>query len=986
METEPVDRDGIPMALVKHALIDTHSFTLLGVDMTCLKVDALIGSELARKCYLMTTISLLYKYKIDLLGMIWCFNPTTDAGSLAALPSLLSDQSYSNVCVAYSVQIPGQELPANSELSKKMQQGWKLIPFDGDRTSVQKIILSIVEPEQPLTFQTKLIDEKGSLSVVGGWSSWIWEEALYYRGNSYVESIYWDFQCYMDESTSILLHQDVKRLGIFTTKQLAKAHSAGGHSTYAIRNVAATAMHFNDLLAARRAVLAGGLVYEFTNAIAWQPTSKESGMVPIFVATPPSEASKGRSSSALEPNVGESLSGSSVEGSDSLSKPDLGEHDGFYHSTVSVSQRAYVDGVSPEKTLQAPPPRPRSLPGPRLSIRASDNIKSKLNDPHTTGEVLSTGTSELYVPLNDSQIRLVNLLAGQEEDKIRLSLAVVDLVELPKFEALSYVVGRHDHSKSAGITHRGVVTQLPISKTLETVLIILRRKNMDRMLWIDAISINQNDQAERSAQIKKMGQIFHAASNVCIWLGPASVEEQSRDAIEFIPKMLDFKTLDQTLKDKINKPLWLALSRLMARDWWQRRWMVQEMALARTATVYCGSSRVPWSDFAAAADIFESRWLEIREALGWESAEELGDVHVPGASSLVSISSGVFQKDSLGNIQRRCFDLETLIAILPIFAVTEPLDSVYSILSLGRDTYELKNLNIPLDYTLSPKRVFVSVVEHIVNVSESLDVICRPWAPNGALPSWIPTVDKYAYTRRHDGQYERENANSLVGLPGRPIYSASGRRSYPEGVQVEWTGDQPALRVRGCTLGVIGEVGDRCVNGNIPRDWHSMGQWDRNQGQVPDAYWRTIVADRGLHGEQPPAWFRDVCTHCFQQNTLRDVDTSRLMRRLKSSHAREWLRRVQVTIWNRRLFQADLNDSLCLPVLGLGPAEARSGDFIVILQGCSVPVILRQSMTGTAPDINSWTLVGACFVHGRMDGEFSFERSYGERASEYRLV
>ena len=426
------------------------------------------------------------------------------------------------------------------------------------------------------------------------------------------------------------------------------------------------------------------------------------------------------------------------------------------------------------------------------------------------------------------------------------------------------------------------------------------------------------------------------------------------------------------------------------------------MALARTATVYCGSGRVPWSEFAAAADIFESRWLEIREALGWESAEELGDVHVPGASSLVNISNGVFEKDSLGNIQRRCYDLETLIAILPIFAVTEPLDFVYSILSLGRDTYGVENLRIPIDYSLSPKKVFVSVVEHIINVSDSLNVICRPWAANGDLPSWIPTVDKYAYTRRHDGQYERENADSLVGLPGRPVYSASGRRSYPEDVRVEWMADEPILLVRGYRLGMIQEVGDRCVNGNIPRDWHLMGQWDRSQGQVPDAYWRTIVADRGLHGERPPAWFGDVCTHCFKQNALRDVDTSRLMRRLKSSHAKELLRQVQVTIWNRRLFQASIwptgkeNEQANLYdirpfVLGLGPAETRTGDSIVILQGCSVPVILRRC-TATAPNdsfpqaADLWTLVGACFVHGRMDGDFSFERSYGQWATQYRLV
>ena len=542
IETALVERDGILVAVVKHAQIDAHAFTMLGVDTTCLEVQTLIGHGLAKECYLMTIIALLSKHKIRLLGMVFCFNLTGNTiQGLTELPSFLNDQSFSNVCVTVPAQTSTQEFPhsaENSEISKRIQQGWKYITFDGSRDSVLKVILSVVQPEQSLTFQMKLIDEKACLSVAGGWSSWICDAALGFRGTSFDEDIFWDFESSMNGATSKLLNQDINSLGMLAKELLGEARSANENSTDAIRNVAVTALHFNDLLATRRAVFKGGLVYRESGAVAYKPAAPKETEHSITVVTPPSEPSKRRSATVLAQ----------------------------YPTDLSVVGRIsnetdHVYDTSHEKTSRTPPRVPSRLISPRLIADSSKNVTLD----RKTSDI--TGASELYFPLKDSQIRLVNLLAGHESEKtIRLSLAVVDLVALPQFEALSYVVGQRDVSKSVGIAHRGVVTQFSISRTLETVLMTLRREDRDRLLWIDAVSINQHDPAEWSAQIKKMGQIFHAASNVCIWLGPASTEEQSDDAIEFIPKVLDFTTLDLTLKDKANKTRWLALSRLMARD------------------------------------------------------------------------------------------------------------------------------------------------------------------------------------------------------------------------------------------------------------------------------------------------------------------------------------------------------------------------------------------------------------------------------------
>jgi hypothetical protein len=53
-----------------------------------------------------------------------------------------------------------------------------------------------------------------------------------------------------------------------------------------------------------------------------------------------------------------------------------------------------------------------------------------------------------------------------------------------------------------------------------------------------------------------------------------------------------------------------------------------------------------------------------------------------------------------------------------------------------------------------------------------------------------------------------------------------------------------------------------------------------------------------------------------------------------------YLKRVQNVVWNRKVFKSD-ND-----LFGLASRHVEAGDFICILFGCSVPVILREHPEG----------------------------------------
>ena len=78
----------------------------------------------------------------------------------------------------------------------------------------------------------------------------------------------------------------------------------------------------------------------------------------------------------------------------------------------------------------------------------------------------------------------------------------------------------------------------------------------------------------------------------------------------------------------------------------------------------------------------------------------------------------------------------------------------------------------------------------------------------------------------------------------------------------------------------------------------------------------------------------------------------------------EALRRVQASTWNRRFIITQDTKKL-----GLAPAEAKVGDWICMLWGCSVPVVLRQLTTRNGKESGYFKLIGDCYVHGIMNGE-----------------
>ena len=80
---------------------------------------------------------------------------------------------------------------------------------------------------------------------------------------------------------------------------------------------------------------------------------------------------------------------------------------------------------------------------------------------------------------------------------------------------------------------------------------------------------------------------------------------RAKTAIDFIhDEIMELKNFDTICSDKQYTDKWRALMMLMQRDWFSRRWVVQEIALASKARLYCGPDSLPWKEFAVAVELF----------------------------------------------------------------------------------------------------------------------------------------------------------------------------------------------------------------------------------------------------------------------------------------------------------------------------------------------------------------------------------------------
>ncbi|KAK2599806.1 hypothetical protein N8I77_011529 [Diaporthe amygdali] len=141
---------------------------------------------------------------------------------------------------------------------------------------------------------------------------------------------------------------------------------------------------------------------------------------------------------------------------------------------------------------------------------------------------------------------------------------------------------------------------LPLSRTLVALFDSLRQGRTTFTVWIDALCINQIDPVEKAHQVSMMGRVYACAKQVLLWLGES--DNRARAAFRFMQLIREHGyTTDDEIKLLLRnsprpKPLRAVLS-LLARPWFRRVWVIQEITVNPEVTVACGVDQVPFGYF-----------------------------------------------------------------------------------------------------------------------------------------------------------------------------------------------------------------------------------------------------------------------------------------------------------------------------------------------------------------------------------------------------
>ena len=96
---------------------------------------------------------------------------------------------------------------------------------------------------------------------------------------------------------------------------------------------------------------------------------------------------------------------------------------------------------------------------------------------------------------------------------------------------------------------------------------------------------------ERAQQVQRMRRIYESAEQTLVWLG--SEADDSGLAISTFEHLTDGdcdEDLGESLADESQRAKWLAVAKLLDREWFRRVWVRQEIAVAKGAHLLCDRS------------------------------------------------------------------------------------------------------------------------------------------------------------------------------------------------------------------------------------------------------------------------------------------------------------------------------------------------------------------------------------------------------------
>lgn len=313
--------------------------------------------------------------------------------------------------------------------------------------------------------------------------------------------------------------------------------------------------------------------------------------------------------------------------------------------------------------------------------------------------------------------------------------------DAPEYEALSYTWGSLIKVEAV-VVYSGLKSSadpkpsvLQIGANLSEALQYLRLQDEGRVMWIDALCINQDDLEERGHQVRRMVNIYSRARKVIAWLGPDRDDAvKALQGLEHVGKQVEVTNSfyfarspgasEPTWHDPIHPVpfddyFWAAVIDLIQRPWFSRVWVIQEIHMGNVNSfLKCGLNEIPWSLFQRAV-----------RCLAVKGPDCIAQPHIARLNTMCGIAPG----------QNFDFFLSTLGAS---HYCLDPRDIIYGILSLA--PAELQEA-LCVDYSSDTELVYKQFFATYTSLQHRSDLLTftgwpvaatestsRPW------PSWVP--------------------------------------------------------------------------------------------------------------------------------------------------------------------------------------------------------------------------------------------------------
>jgi hypothetical protein len=353
--------------------------------------------------------------------------------------------------------------------------------------------------------------------------------------------------------------------------------------------------------------------------------------------------------------------------------------------------------------------------------------------PSTSPPAGATQIPPVYgATLAIDEFRLLCLYAADDVNSpIHITLEVFRHDDCPEYETVSYTWGCEDgDSTPCRPIFVGPYWDILLqTKNCWDMLRYMRPWRGIRMVWVDAICINQNDAVERAQQVAKMGAIYQSCSRVFVYLGSDIVSADGSKRHH--PSHRGLHEFDQVMNGNAatEGATTTTLQKMLTRRYFSRVWVIQELVLSRNAVIPVGgvqfwASNLTPKYLASSSGPDSSPW-------DWNSTVAPWMQFIGGTS---------FDEDGLYQILRRTWQSKA----------SDPRDKLFGILGLLRSqtNNSLLAMNahfsgpnkLAPNYQISTLHAFIGFFAHILINLGVADVLMNASGPAAlpGYPSWVP--------------------------------------------------------------------------------------------------------------------------------------------------------------------------------------------------------------------------------------------------------